>query len=40
MRRRRWKEAGTDKHLSNNYEFEPHSVKMTNEMAAFLKGIH
>jgi hypothetical protein len=40
MKRRRWKEAGTDKHLTNNYEFEPHSAKMTNEMAAFLKGIH
>ena len=40
LKRRRWKEAGTDKHLSNHYEFEPHSAKMTNEMAAFLKGIH
>jgi len=40
LKRRRWKEAGTDKHLSNTYEFEPHSAKMTNEMVAFLKGSH
>ena len=39
LKRRRWKEAGTDKHLSNSYEFEPHSAKMTKEMVAFLKGI-
>lgn len=35
--RRRWKEAGSDTHYSNTYNFQPEGVKATKEFASFLK---
>ena len=35
--RRRWKESGSDKHFSNQYNFHPQGVKATHECASFLK---
>lgn len=40
VRRRRWKERGSKRHFSNEYEFTPSGAKITKELAAFLKGIH
>jgi len=37
LRRRRWKEAGTDEHFSNEYGITDHPAKLTNEMAGFFK---
>ena|SRR5437016_457069 len=39
VKRRRWKQKGSDTHYSNSYELHPQSVKMTKEMAAFFKSI-
>jgi len=36
--RRRWKESGSAKHYSNQYDLHPSGVKATYEFAAFLKG--
>lgn len=38
IKRRRWKEAGTDKHYSNEYDLYPDGAKITRDLAAFLKG--
>lgn len=40
LKRRRWKEKGTDIHYSNDYDFTLPHVKATKEFAAFLKEIH
>jgi len=40
LKRRRWKEKGTDKHYSNDYDFTHPHIKATKEFAAFLKEIH
>lgn len=37
MKRRRWKEGGTDKHYSNEYELTNYPSKLTADMAGFLK---
>jgi hypothetical protein len=37
VKRRRWKQAGTDIHYSNTYTLTKDSAKLTNEMAGFLK---
>ena len=35
--RRRWKEKGSDKHYSNEYDLHPPGVKATHDFATFLK---
>ena len=35
--RRRWKQKGTNKHSTNNYNIHPEGVKATKEFASFLK---
>jgi hypothetical protein len=35
--RRRWKESGSNKHYSRNYDLHPEGVKATHEFASFLK---
>lgn len=40
IKRRRWKEKGTDIHYSNSYELHEKGVKMTKDFAAFLKAIN
>lgn len=37
MKRRRWKQAGTDLHYSNEYTLTKDSSKLTPDMAGFLK---
>lgn len=37
MKRRRWKQAGTDAHCSNEYKITEDSAKLTADMAGFLK---
>lgn len=37
MKRRRWKEGGTDKHYSNEYGLVNDPSKLTHDMAGFLK---
>ena len=37
MKRRRWKEGGTDKHYSNEYGLTNDPSKLTPDMAGFLK---
>jgi hypothetical protein len=37
MKRRRWKEGGTDKHYSNGYTLTKDASKLTPDMAGFLK---
>ena len=37
MKRRRWKQAGTDKHFSNEYALTKDTAKLTPDMAGFLK---
>jgi hypothetical protein len=37
VKRRRWKQSGTDIHYSNTYTLTKDSAKLTNEMAGFLK---
>jgi hypothetical protein len=39
IKRRRWKEKGSDIHYSNNYELHEKGIKMTKDFAAFLKAI-
>lgn len=39
IKRRRWKEKGSDIHHSNSYELHEKGVKMTKDFAAFLKAI-
>lgn len=40
VHRRRWKEAGSDTHYSNEYDLHPQGAKMTKEMASFFKIYH
>jgi hypothetical protein len=35
--RRRWKESGSGRHYSNQYDLHPAGVKATHEFASFLK---
>lgn len=37
MKRRRWKQAGTDTHYSNEYTLTKDAAKLTRNMAGFLK---
>jgi hypothetical protein len=37
MKRRRWKQAGTDTHYSNEYTLTKDAAKLTPDMAGFLK---
>ena len=37
LKRRRWKQAGTDLHCTNEYSLTKDSSKLTPEMAGFLK---
>ncbi len=37
MKRRRWKQAGTDLHYSNEYTLTKDAAKFTADMAGFLK---
>ena len=37
MKRRRWKQAGTDTHYSNEYTLTNDAAKLTPDMAGFLK---
>jgi len=37
MKRRRWKQAGTDIHYSNEYTLTKDAAKLTPDMAGFLK---
>jgi hypothetical protein len=37
MKRRRWKQAGSDIHYSNEYTLTKDSAKLTPDMAGFLK---
>lgn len=37
MKRRRWKQAGTDVHYSNEYKLTDNPAKLTPDMAGFLK---
>lgn len=37
MKRRRWKQAGTDTHHSNEYALTKDAAKLTPDMAGFLK---
>jgi len=37
MKRRRWKQAGSDIHYSNEYTLTKDSTKLTSDMAGFLK---
>jgi hypothetical protein len=37
MKRRRWKQAGTDTHYSNEYTLTKEPSKLTPDMAGFLK---
>ncbi|MBA2762062.1 MAG: hypothetical protein H0U39_08925 [Segetibacter sp.] len=37
MKRRRWKQAGTDLHYSNEYTLTKDAAKLTADMAGFLK---
>jgi hypothetical protein len=37
MKRRRWKQGGTNKHYSNEYELTNDPSKLTKDMAGFLK---
>jgi hypothetical protein len=37
MKRRRWKQAGTDMHFSNEYTLTKDTAKLTPDMAGFLK---
>jgi hypothetical protein len=37
MKRRRWKQGGTNKHYSNEYELTNNPSKLTKDMAGFLK---
>lgn len=37
MKRRRWKQAGTDMHYSNEYTLTKDAAKLTPDMAGFLK---
>lgn len=37
LKRRRWKQAGTDKHYSNEYKITDNPAKLTPDMAGFLK---
>lgn len=39
VRRRRWKERGSKKHYSNQYDLYNKGAKLTREFAAFLKEI-
>lgn len=39
IKRRRWKEKGSDVHFSNSYELHEKGIKMTKDFAAFLKAI-
>lgn len=39
VKRRRWKEKGSDIHFSNSYELHEKGIKMTKDFAAFLKAI-
>jgi hypothetical protein len=38
IKRRRWKEAGSDSHYSNDYGLQAEGIKMTPHFAAFLKA--
>lgn len=40
IKRRRWKEKGSDIHFSNSYELHEKGIKMTKDFAAFLKAIN
>jgi len=40
VKRRRWKEKGSDIHYSNSYELHEKGIKMTKDFAAFLKAIN
>lgn len=37
VKRRRWKEAGTNQHYENTYELHPKGARITKEYAGFLK---
>ena len=37
LKRRRWKEAGTDIHYSNEYVITKDAARLTPDMAGFLK---
>ena len=37
MKRRRWKQAGTDTHYSNEYTLTKDAARLTPDMAGFLK---
>lgn len=39
VKRRRWKEKGSNIHYSNSYELHEKGIKMTKDFAAFLKAI-
>jgi hypothetical protein len=39
IKRRRWKEAGSDPHYSNDYDLQAEEIKMTPHFAAFLKAV-
>ncbi|MDR1224509.1 MAG: hypothetical protein LBL07_16760 [Tannerella sp.] len=39
IKRRRWKEAGSDNHYSNDYDLQAEGIKMTPHFAAFLKAV-
>lgn len=39
LHRRRWKEPGSDKHYSNEYDLHLPGMKTTKEYSAFLKEI-
>jgi hypothetical protein len=38
IKHRRWKEAGSDIHYSNDYELHAKGIKITPQFAAFLKA--
>lgn len=40
IKRRRWKPAGSDEHVSNSYDLHPKGAKITNEFAVFFKTGH
>jgi hypothetical protein len=39
VKRRRWKEAGSDRHYSNEYDLHPQGAKLTPQFVAFLKAV-
>ncbi|MDR1224557.1 MAG: hypothetical protein LBL07_17015 [Tannerella sp.] len=39
IKRRRWKEAESNKHYSNDYDLQTEGIKMTPHFAAFLKAV-